>query len=191
MDEISHAFVIQKTKGNDFMKLSKALAYLVCAAICITCMCGVTVNATEAAIYRHFDVTDTNYTADTKIELNSIDDGLTAAINDVCQNHEGCEVTFRFKQTTFADNFGYPSARLTGNDFSFMSDTVKADGNYITFAFDNVNYNHKMWGLISELTFEATTDIVITDIYIYVPEQEQLADLSAGAAAYETVRILC
>ena len=109
----------------------------------------------------------------------------------MCQNYKGCEVTFRFKQATFADNFGYPTARLTGNGFSFMSDTVKTDGNYITFAFDNVNYNHKMWGNISELTFEATTDIVITDIYVYVPEQKQLADLSAGACAYETVRILC
>ena len=174
------------------MKLSKALAYLVCAAICITCMCGVTVNATETAIYRHFDVTDRNYTAGEKLELNAINEGLTAAINDVCQNYEGCEVTFQFKQTTFADNnFGYPTARLTGNGFSFMSDTVETDGNYITFDFDNVNYNHKMWGNISELTFEATTDIVITDVYVYVPEQKQLADLSAGACAYETVRILC
>lgn len=171
--------------------MKKLLAYLVCAAICITCMCGVTVNATETAIYKHFDVTDTNYTADTKIELNAINEGLRQAVNDVCQNYYGCEVTFVFKQTSFADTFGYPTARLTGNGFSFMSDTVKADGNYITFNFDNINYNHKMWGNISELTFEATTDIVITDIYVYVPEQKQLADLSAGACAYETVRILC
>ena len=190
MGEISHAFVIQKTKGNDFMKIKKLLACFICAVVCMA-WCGISVNATETAIYKHFDVTDTNYTADTKLELNSIDDGLTAAINDVCQNYKGCEVTFRFKQTTFADNFGYPTARLTGNGFSFMSDTVKADGNYITFAFDNVNYNHKMWGNIFQLTFEATTDIIITDVYVYVPEQEQLADLSAGAAAYETVRILC
>lgn len=171
--------------------IKKLFACFICAVVFMACMCGVTVNATETAIYRHFDVTDTNYTADTKLEINAINEGLTAAINDVCQNYEGCEVTFRFKQTTFADNFGYPSARLTGNGFSFMSDTVKTDGNYITFNFDNINYNHKMWGNISELTFEATTDIVITDIYIYVPEQKQLADLSAGAATYETVRILC
>ena len=167
--------------------MKKLLACLMCAVVCMACMSGIAVNATETAIYKHFDVTDTNYKADTKLELNSIDDGLTAAINDVCQNYEGCEVTFRFKQTSFADNnFGYPTARLTANGFNFMSDTVKADGNYITFNFDNVNYNHKMWGLISELTFEATTDITITDIYVYVPEQKQLAVLSAGACAYET-----
>lgn len=155
-------------------------------------MSGISVSATETAIYKHFDVTDTNYTHDTKLELNGISNGLRQAVNDVCQNYYGCTVTFVFKQATFADNnFGYPTARLTGNGFSFMSDTVKADGNYITFDFDNVNYNHKMWGLISELTFEATSDIIITDIYIYVPEQKKLADLSAGACAYETVRILC
>ena len=171
--------------------IKKLFACLMCAVICLT-WCGISVNATETAIYKHFDVTDTNYTADTKLELNAINEGLTAAINDVCQNYEGCEVTFQFKQTTFADNnFGYPTARLTGNGFSFMSDTVKADGNYIVFNFDNINYNHKMWGNISELTFDATTDIIITDVYVYVPEQKQLADLSAGAAAYETVRILC
>ena len=172
------------------MKIKKLLACLVCAAICFTCMCGISVSATETAIYRHFDVTDTNYPAGTRLELNSINEGLRQAINDVCQNYKGCEVTFRFKQATFADNFSYPTARLTGNGFSFMSDTVKTDGNYITFAFDNVNYNHAMWGNIFQLTFEATTDITITDIYIYVPVQPVLNDLSAGAAAYETVRIL-
>jgi len=172
--------------------IKKLLACLMCAVVCMACMSGIAVNATETAIYKHFDVTDTNYKADTKLELNAINDGLTAAINDVCQNYYGCEVTFVFKQTSFADNnFGYPTARLTANGFSFMSDTVKTDGNYITFAFDNVNYNHAMWGNINQLTFEATQDIIITDVYIYVPEQKQLADLSAGACAYETVRILC
>ena len=168
------------------MKIKKLLACLICAVVFMACMCGIAVNATETAIYKHFDVTDTNYTANTKLELNAINEGLRQAINDVCQNYEGCEVTFRFKQTTFADNnFGYPTARLTGNGFSFMSDTVKTDGNYITFAFDNINYNHAMWGNIFQLTFEATSDIIITDIYIYVPEQKKLADLSAGACAYE------
>ena len=171
--------------------IKKLLACLMCAVVCMACMSGIAVNATETAIYKHFDVTDTNYKADTKIELNAINEGLRQAINDVCWNYEGCEVTFKFKQTSFADNFGYPTARLTANGFSFMSDTVKADGNYITFAFDNINYNHAMWGNIFQLTFEATTDIIITDIYVYVPEQKQLADLSAGACAYETVRILC
>ena len=134
-----------------------------CAVVCMACMSGIAVNATETAIYKHFDVTDTNYKADTKLELNAINEGLRQAINDVCWNYEGCEVTFKFKQTSFADNnFGYPSARLTANGFNFMSDTVKADGNYITFSFDNINYNHAMWGNIFQLTFEATTDIVIT-----------------------------
>ena len=186
-------------KRNDYIqiiagfmkKLNKTLAVLMATVIAVAMLCGISVNATETAIYKHFDVTDTNYTANTKLELNAINDGLTAAINDLCQNYSGCEVTFKFKQTSFADNFGYPTARLTGNGFSFMSDTVKADGNYITFNFDNINYNHAMWGNIFQLTFEATTDIVITDIYVYVPEQKQLADLSAGACAYETVRILC
>ena len=173
------------------MKLNKLLACLMCAVVCMACMSGIAVNATETAIYKHFDVTNTNYTANTKIEINAINEGLTAAINDVCQNYSGCEVTFKFKQTGFADTWGGNKARLTGNGFNFMSDTVKADGNYITFAFDNINYNHAMWGNIFQLTFEATTDIVITDIYVYVPEQKQLADLSAGACAYETVRILC
>ena len=173
-------------------KLNKIIACLICAVVLMVCMSGIAVNATETAIYKHFDVTDTNYAADTKLELNSINEGLRQAINDVCWNYKGCEVTFRFKQTSFADNnFGYPSARLTANGFNFMSDTVKTDGNYITFAFDNINYNHAMWGNIFQLTFEATTDIIITDIYVYVPEQKQLADLSAGACAYETVRILC
>lgn len=172
-------------------KFNRILACLMVAIICIACMTGIAVNATETAIYKHFDVTDTNYKADTKLELNSINEGLRQAINDVCWNYEGCEVTFKFKQTNFADTFGYPTARLTGNGFSFMSDTVKADGNYITFNFDNINYNHKMWGLISELTFEATYDLTITDVYIYVPVQPVLNDLSAGACAYETVRILC
>ena len=166
--------------------IKKFLACLMCAVVCMACMSGIAVNATETAIYKHFDVTDTNYTADTKLELNSIDEGLRQAINDVCQNYTGCQVTFLIKQTSFTDSFGENKARLTGNGFSFMSDTVKADGNYITFAFDNINYNHKMWGLISELTFEATTDLTITDIYVYVPEQKQLAELSAGAGAYET-----
>ena len=171
--------------------IKKLLACLMCAVICLT-WCGIAVNATETAIYKHFDVTDTNYTHDTKLELNSINEGLRQAINDVCWNYEGCEVTFKFKQTSFADNnFGYPTARLTANGFNFMSDTVKVDGNYITFNFDNINYNHAMWGNIFQLTFEATTDIIITDVYVYVPEQKQLADLSAGACAYETVRILC
>jgi len=172
-------------------KFYRILACLMVAIVFMACMSGISVSATETAIYKHFDVTDTNYTANTKLELNSINEGLRQAVNDVCQNYYGCEVTFVFKQTSFADTFGYPTARLTANGFNFMSDTVKADGNYITFDFDNVNYNHKMWGLISELTFEATTDITITDIYVYVPEQKQLADLSAGACAYETVRILC
>ena len=166
------------------MKIKKLLACLVCVILCVVCMTSISVSAQDT--YKHFDVTDTNYTADTKLELNAINEGLRQAINDVCQNYEGCEVTFQFKQTTFADNnFGYPTARLTGNGFSFMSDTVKADGNYIVFNFDNINYNHKMWGNISELTFDATTDIIITDVYVYVPEQKQLADLSAGACAYE------
>ena len=60
-------------------------------------------------------------------------------INDVCQNYTGCQVTFKIKQTSFTDSFGENKARLTGNGFSFMSDTVKADGNYITFAFDNIS----------------------------------------------------
>ena len=136
-----------------------------CAVVFMACMSGIAVNATETAIYKHFDVTDTNYTANTKLELNAINEGLTAAINDVCQNYSGCEVTFKFKHTSFADTWGGNKARLTGNGFSFMSDTVKVDGNYITFNFDNVNYNHAMWGNINQLTFEATTDIVITDIY--------------------------
>ena len=173
-------------------KLNKIIACLICAVVFMACMSGIAVNATETAIYRHFDVTDKNYKADTKLELNAINEGLTAAINDVCRNYSGCEVTFRFKQTSFADNFGYPTARLTGNGFSFMSDTVKADGNYITFDFDNVNYNRAMWGLIFQLTLEATADIVITDVYIYVPTQDKpkLADLSAGAAAFEYVEAL-
>jgi len=171
--------------------MKKILSCLMCAVVLMACMSGIAVNATETAIYKHFDVTDTNYKADTKLELNAINDGLTAAINDVCQNYSGCEVTFKFKQTSFADNFGYPTARLTANGFNFMSDTVKTDGNYITFDFDNVNYNHAMFGAIFDLTFEATYDLTITDVYVYVPEQKQLADLSAGAAAYETVRILC
>ena len=158
--------------------IKKLLACLMCAVVFMACMSGIAVNATEAAIYKHFDVTDTNYAADTKLELNSINEGLRQAINDVCWNYEGCEVTFKFKQTSFADNFGYPTARLTANGFNFMSDTVKADGNYITFAFDNINYNHAMWGNIFQLTFEATTDIIITDVYIYVPVQKQLVALS-------------
>ena len=170
--------------------IKKLLACLICAVICLA-WCGIAVNATETAIYKHFDVTDTNYTHDTKLELNSINEGLRQAINDVCQNYTGCEVTFVIKQSSFNDLWQAPTARLTANGFNFMSDTVKADGNYITFAFDNINYNHAMWGNIFQLTFEATTDIVITDIYVYVPEQKQLADLSAGACAYETVRILC
>lgn len=171
--------------------IKKLLACLMCAVVCMACMSGIAVNATETAIYKHFDVTDTNYTANTKLELNGIDNGLRQAINDVCQNYTGCQVMVQFKQTSFTDSFSEPKARLTGNGFSFMSDTVKTDGNYITFSFDNINYNHKMWGNINQLTFEATTDIIITDIYVYVPEQKQLADLSAGACAYETVRILC
>ena len=169
--------------------MRKLMVCLLCGIVFAACMSGIAVNATETAIYKHFDVTDTNYTADTKLELNAINDGLRQAINDVCQNYEGCQVTFRFKQTNFTDT----TARLTGNGFSFMSDTVKTDGNYITFEFDNVNYNHKMWGNINQLTFEATTDIVITDIYVYIPPQDKpkLADLSAGACAYETVRDLC
>ena len=45
-----------------------------------------------------------------------------------------------------------------------------------------------MWGLINQLTFEATTDLTITDIYMYVPIQDKpkLNELSAGACAYET-----
>ena len=166
--------------------IKKLLACLMCAVVCMACMSGIAVNATETAIYKHFDVTDTNYTHDTKLELNSIDNGLRQAINDVCQNYTGCQVMVQFKQTSFTDSFSEPKARLTGNGFSFMSDTVKTDGNYITFSFDNINYNHKMWGNINQLTFEATTDIIITDIYVYVPEQKQLVDLSAGACAYET-----
>ena len=171
--------------------IKKLLACLMCAVVCMACMSGIAVNATETAIYKHFDVTDTNYTHDTKLELNSIDNGLRQAINDVCQNYTGCEVTFVIKQSSFNDLWQAPTARFTANGFSFMSDSVKADGNYITFSFDNINYNHKMWGNINQLTFEATTDIIITDIYVYVPEQKQLVDLSAGACAYETVRILC
>ena len=169
-------------------KLYKTLSVLMATIVFVAMLCGISVNATETAIYKHFDVTDTNYTANTKLELNSIDNGLRQAINDVCQNYTGCQVTFLIKQTSFTDSFGENKARLTGNGFSFMSDTVKADGNYITFAFDNINYNHKMWGLISELTFEATTDLTITDIYVYVPIQDKpkLNELSAGACAYET-----
>lgn len=167
-------------------KLYKTLSVLMTTIVFVAMLCGISVNATETAIYKHFDVTDTNYIHDTKLELNSIDNGLRQAINDVCQNYTGCQVTFKIKQTSFTDSFSEPKARLTGNGFSFMSDTVKTDGNYITFSFDNINYNHKMWGNINQLTFEATTDIIITDIYVYVPEQKQLADLSAGACAYET-----
>ena len=169
-------------------KLYKTLSVLMATIVFVAMLCGISVNAQETAIYKHFDVTYTNYTANTKLELNSIDEGLRQAINDVCQNYTGCQVTFKIKQTSFTDSFGENKARLTGNGFSFMSDTVKADGNYITFAFDNINYNHAMWGNIFQLTFEATTDIVITDIYVYVPIQDKpkLNELSAGACAYET-----
>ena len=69
-----------------------------------------------------------------------------------------------------------------------MSDTVTINGNYITFNFDKINTTHNKWGLISNLTFEATTDLTITDIYVYVPIQDKpkLNELSAGAGAYET-----
>ena len=158
-----------------------------CAVVCMACMCGIAVNATETAIYKHFDVTDTNYTANTKLELNAISDGLRQAVNDVCQNYAGCQVTFKINQTSFTGSFSEPKARLTGNGFSFMSDTVSFSGNYITFNFDKINTTHDKWGLINQLTFEATTDLTITDIYIYVPVQEELeqGELSAGACIYE------
>ena len=159
--------------------IKKLLACLMCAVVCMACMSGIAVNATETAIYKHFDVTDTNYTANTTLELNSIDNSLRQAVNDVCQNYTGCQVTFLIKQTSFTDSFGENKARLTGNGFSFMSDTVTINGNYITFNFDKINYNHAMWGLINQLTFEATTDLTITDIYVYIPEQKQLAELRA------------
>ena len=164
------------------------MACLMCAVVFMACMSEIAVNATETAIYKHFDVTDTNYKADTKLELNSIDDGLRQAINDVCENYTGCQVTFKIKQTSFTDSFSEPKARLTGNGFSFMSDTVNINGNYITFDFDKINTTHDKWGYISELTFEATQDLIITDVYVYVPIQDKpkLNELSAGACAYET-----
>ena len=67
--------------------IKKLFACLMCAVVFMACMCGIAVNATETAIYKHFDVTNTNYTANTTLELNSIDNGLRHAINDVCQNY--------------------------------------------------------------------------------------------------------
>ena len=57
-------------------KLYKTLSVLMATIVFVAMLCGISVNATETAIYKHFDVTDTNYTANTKLELNSIDNGL-------------------------------------------------------------------------------------------------------------------
>ena len=56
--------------------IKKLLACLMCVVVCMACISGISVNAQETAIYKHFDVTDTNYTHDTKLELNSIDNCL-------------------------------------------------------------------------------------------------------------------
>lgn len=168
--------------------MKKLLACLICAVICLT-WCGISVSATETAICRHFDVTDTNYTANTKIELNSIDNGLRQGINDIVQNFVGCEVTFKVKYSGFnsADIFSdnVNKAILIGNDYFKAYGTI--NGNYITFSWDEFIPTYNMWGLISDIKFCAGQDVTITDVYVYVPEQIQkrVVDLSAGACCYE------
>ena len=169
-------------------KIKRALALITSITIGVSMWGGITAFAKEnqnGGYTKHFDVTDTDYVAGDKLELNSINDNLRQAVNDTCQNYVGCQVTFMIKQKTFVDTWANPSARLTGNGYSFMSQTVNIVGNYIVFDFDCVNHNHVLWGHICDLTFDATVNLTITDIYVYVPPQKSFGELSAGECAYQ------
>ena len=173
------------------MKIKKVFACVLCAVVCITCMCGISVNAKSDY---WFDVTDTEVKAGEVIELNSINEGLRQAINDAVQNFSGCTVTFKVKYSGWStsDIFGGNTTRavLVGNDY--YKTYADIQGNYITFQWDEFIPKHNMWGLINSIQFAAGQDLTITDVYIYVPERDKptLADLSAGACAYETANPL-
>lgn len=143
------------------------------------------VSAQNRGIYKHFDVSNTDCNKDTKLELNSINEGLRQAINDQCQNYQGCEVIF--ETNAHSDEY----ARFTANGFyTWLSDTVKSENGYFSFDFDKLNPNHNLWGCISQLEFECTDDVRIYDIYVYVPPQPIINDISAGASNYEVLRNL-
>ena len=166
-------------------KLNKIFACVLCVVICITCMCGISVKAKSDY---WFDVTDTEVKANTPIEINSINEGLRQKINDTVQNYVGCTVTFKVKYSGLSTSDIFISnvnrAVLVGNDYFKAYGTI--NGNYITFSWDEFIPKHNMWGLISDIKFACSNDVIITDIYVTVPEQPQLGELSAGAGCYET-----
>ena len=174
------------------MKFNKIFAGLIAAAVSIMILSSISVSA-EA--YKWYDLTDTEIKANTPIEINSIDEGLRQAINDTVQNYEGCTVTFKVKYNAFnaTDIFSDNVNRAVLVGIDYYKAYADINGNYITFNWDEFIPKHNMWGMISNIKFAAGQDITITDVYIYVPTQDKpkLADLSAGACAYETVRILC
>ena len=166
------------------MKIRKVFACVICAVVCITCMCGISVNAKSDY---WFDVTDTEVNAGQAVELNSINEGLRQKINDTVQNYSGCTVTFKAKSTTFDTEIFSDGRKVSLIANGYFKTTVKTDSDYITFQWDELIPTHDKWGLISDIRLVSNEDFIITDIYIYVPKQDEpkLADLSAGACCYE------
>jgi len=113
--------------------------------------------------------------------LNTINDGLRQEINDTVCNYQGCTVKFMTNAPKGT------KARFTANGMPFLSDTVTSDNGFFVFSFDKLNPGYDKWGLITDLSFSASTDLTIYTITVYVPPQDKpkLLDLSAGASCYE------
>lgn len=160
----------------------KKLATILAAFMCFMVMTSISVSAQDT--YKHYDITNKQYTASTELELNSIDEGLREAINDTVQNFEGCTITFRvayngFNSDVFAEK---KKAVLVANDY--FKAYADIDGSYITFKWDELIPKHNMWGMVRDIRLISNDSFTVTDIYIYVPEQK-IVSLSAGAPCYD------
>lgn len=158
--------------------MKKLIASILCVLIVLTVFTSFTVSAQDT--YKHYDITDKQYTADTELELNSIDEGLRQAINDTVQNFEGCTVSFKVTYSNFASDVftEKEKAVLVANDY--FKAYADIDGSYITFKWDELIPKHNMYGMVHDIKLISNDSFTVTDVYIYVPEQK-IVSLSAGA----------
>ena len=156
----------------------KKLATILAMFMCFMVVTSFTVSAQDS--YKHYDITDKQYTAGTELELNSIDEGLRQAINDTVQNFEGCTVSFKVTYSNLASDVftEKEKAVLVANDY--FKAYADIDGSCITFKWDELIPKHNMYGMVHDIKLISNDSFTVTDVYVYAPEQK-IVSLSAGA----------
>ena len=148
--------------------------------VLIVLMAFTSISVSAQDTYKHYDITDKQYSAGTELELNSIDEGLRQTINDTVQNFEGCTVSFKVKYSDFSGDLFTEKERamLVANDY--FKAYADIDGSYITFQWDELIPKHNMYGMVHDIKLISNDSFTVTDVYVYAPEQK-IVSLSAGA----------